>query len=109
MIKVLTKSFRSEGFDVLNVRNGKQGLSMSLKERPDLILLDIVMPKMDGMTMLSKLREDQWGKKVPVILLTNLNDSKKAIEGMQSGVHDYLVKSDWKLEDIVKKVKERLS
>lgn len=97
-----------EGFAILEAKNGEEGLGVSLREHPDLILLDIVMPVMDGMTMLKKLREDTWGKTAKVIILTNLSESVKVAEVMAQGSFDYLVKSDWKLEDVVKKVKERI-
>ena len=63
---------------------------------------------MDGITMLIKLREDTWGKNVPVIILTNLSDDEMVTRSIQNGVHDYLVKADWKLEDLVEKIKKKL-
>ncbi len=97
-----------EGFSCILAKNGEEGLEMALSEKPDLVLLDIIMPRMDGMTMLSELRKDKWGMEVPVILLTNLSESKKVDEATAHQVYDYLVKSDWKLEDVVEKVKEKL-
>jgi len=68
------------------------------------------MPKVDGLTMLNNLREaSEWGKNVPIILLTNLNDPEKVAEAFRDGVFDYLVKTNWKLEDVVKKVKEKIA
>ncbi len=104
----LRDKFTREGFRIIEAKNGEEGLETALREHPALILLDIVMPKMDGMTMLSKLREDTWGKDAKVIMLTNLSDSEKIAESGEKGVYDYLVKSDWKIEDLVHKVKERL-
>lgn len=98
-----------EGFIVLEAKNGEEGLDVALRDHPDLILLDIIMPKMDGLTMLKKLREDVWGKNTKVILLTNLNDNEKVSEALLQGSYDYLVKSDWKIEDVVTKVRARLS
>jgi len=98
-----------EGFIVLEAKNGEEGLDVALRDHPDLILLDIIMPKMDGLTMLKKLREDVWGKNTKVILLTNLNDNEKVSEALLQGSYDYLVKSDWKIEDVVAKVRARLS
>ena len=107
--EVLEDKFEKEGYKVIIAKDGAEGLKKSLEEHPDLILLDIIMPKMDGMTMLSKLREDKWGKEVPVILLTNLSDQHKIDEGTKDGVYDYLIKAEWKLEDVVEKVKEKLA
>jgi DNA-binding response OmpR family regulator len=106
---VLTDRFKQEGFTVLQAFDGEVGLALALKEVPDLILLDIVMPKMDGMEVLRKLRTDQIGDKIEVILLTNLGDSSKILEGKDLRVTDYLIKSNFKIEDVVEMVKGKLS
>jgi two-component system alkaline phosphatase synthesis response regulator PhoP len=106
--KVLSEKFTEEGFRVSNARNGLEGLVKAAKEHPDMILLDIVMPKMDGITMLSKLRKTRWGKNAEVVLLTNLSDTSKVAAGFTRGVYSYLVKSDWKLNDVVKLVRKKL-
>ena len=98
-----------EGFTVLQAKNGQEGLDLALKEHPDLILLDLMMPVMDGLTMLEKMRQDaEWGKNAAVILLTNLNDPEKIAQATSAGSYDFLVKSDWNIEDVVKKIKTRL-
>jgi len=97
-----------EGFTVFQAKNGQEGLDISLKEHPDLILLDLMMPVMDGLTMLEKLRADDWGKGASVILLTNINDPGKVAQATEAGSYDFLVKSDWNIEDVVKKIKTRL-
>ncbi|EKD43804.1 MAG: hypothetical protein ACD_72C00109G0002 [uncultured bacterium] len=81
---------------------------MAFSEHPDLILLDFVLPGLDGMTLLKKLRTDSWGKNAQVIILTNLSDAENAEEAASHGVFDYLIKAEWKLEDVVKKVREKL-
>jgi two-component system, sensor histidine kinase and response regulator len=105
----LVNKFTSEKFEVLEAKNGKIGLKLALSNHPDIILLDIMMPVMNGITMLKKLRTNSDIQKIPIILLTNLNDSENIDEAMSLGVYDYLVKADWKLEDVVKKVKEKLN
>lgn len=109
--KPLTDELQDHGFRVLTAVNGREGLDIALREKPDLILLDILMPVMDGMTMMRKLRENPWGKKVPIILLTNLSaeDDKIIQEVTRDEPAYYLVKSDWGLVDVVEKVKEGLS
>ncbi len=98
-----------EGFEVFQAKNGQEGLETALKEHPDLILLDLMMPIMDGLTMLEKLRQDQaFGKGAAVILLTNINDPEKVAMATEAGSYDFLVKSDWNIEDVVKKIKGRL-
>ncbi len=108
MLRALVDKFTREGLEVIEAKNGEEGLELTLKEHPDLILLDIVMPKMDGMTMLRKLKEKGWNKDAEVVLLTNLSCKKNVADAVECGVYDYLVKSDWKIADVVQKVKERL-
>ncbi len=100
----------SNGFVVLEADNGEAGLDVATREHPNLILLDIVMPKMDGMTMLELLRDDPWGKTVPVIILTNLSatDEKRNQDITELLPSFYLVKSDWKLENLLEKINECL-
>jgi DNA-binding response OmpR family regulator len=97
-----------EGFVTMNAKNGEEGLELAFSNHPDLILLDIIMPKMDGITMLKKLRVDSWGKDVPVVILSNLSDADKNIDVVDSSAQAYLIKSDWTLQDVVSKVKEIL-
>ncbi len=112
------KSLRSAMVDILRfkdflpleAKNGKEGVRLALELHPDLILLDVIMPEMDGMTALKKIREDDWGKKIPVIVLTNLsaiNEHPADNAAAHIPTH-YLIKSDWKLHDIVKKIEEVL-
>lgn len=109
LLNVLVDRFTEEGFSVLKGLTGEDGLDLAIKNHPDLILLDIVMPKMDGITMLRKLREDAWGKKALVILLTNLSaDDKimKAVTELEPSY--YLIKTDWKINDVVERVEKAL-
>ena len=97
-----------EGFAVLEARDGENGLEVALSEHPDLILLDIAMPKMDGVTMLKKLREYEEGKDIPVIMLTNIENVKLVTEALAEGSKDYIIKSDWDIKKVVELVKKRL-
>ncbi|MDO8557836.1 MAG: response regulator [bacterium] len=108
-LQALVDKLTQEGFATLEAKNGEEGLETALREHPDLILLDIVMPVMDGMTMLKKLREDTWGKDALVIILSNLSDPEKISQAVTQGTYGYLIKTDWKIEDVVAKVKELLS
>src|SRR3989344_5488345 len=101
-----------EGFGVLAASNGEEGLATALQEHPDLILVDIVLPGMDGITMMKKLRDSgEWGKNVPIILLTNLSADDQRIN--QAIVDNepayYMMKSNSKISDLISKIKERLS
>jgi DNA-binding response OmpR family regulator len=106
--EVLFNKLTFEGFDVLVAKDGFEGLRLASENHPDLIILDIIMPEMDGVSMLQKLRNDDWGKEVPVIMLTNLSDTDKISEVMTLGVDDFLVKANWEITDLVKKIKEKL-
>lgn len=106
--KALQNKLSQEGFEFAEAKNGQIGLEKAMQERPDLILLDIIMPVMDGLTMLNKLREDEWGKKVPVIILTNLSDDEKVMEAVKQGSYDYLIKSNWSISEVIGKIREKL-
>ncbi len=107
--RVLVEEMLDEGYAVFEGKNGIEGLQAALKEKPDLILLDIVMPKMDGMKMLKNLRKDKWGKKASVILLTNLdNDAGKTLEAAKYGVYEFLIKARWKLKEVKARIREKL-
>lgn len=108
LLRVTIDKLKLEGFKTLEARQGKDGLAAALKRHPDLILLDLLMPRMDGFAMLKELRNDRWGKKVPVLILTNLSDPAKAEEAKTYGANGYLIKSDWKLSQVVDKIKEIL-
>ena len=98
-----------KNFLYLEAKNGKEGVKVALSRHPDLILLDLIMPEMDGMVALKQIRKDPWGKKVPVIILTNLSAMPKEIDGLETQkLTHYLIKSDWKLHDIVKKIEQIL-
>lgn len=109
ILKALGEKFTREGFQVLKTIDGRQGLEIALREHPDIILLDVIMPNVDGLAMLKVLREDAWGKNAPVIILTNLTDTEKLNASTQMSGYEYLVKSDWKIADVVSKVKAKLA
>jgi two-component system alkaline phosphatase synthesis response regulator PhoP len=108
LLGVLKDRLKSEGFNVATARDGEQGLQAALKEKPDLILLDILMPNMGGLTMLKNLRATEEGKDMRVIILTNVSDSKLVHEALTYGVRDFLVKSDWVLSDLITTIRKQL-
>ncbi|MDD3531150.1 MAG: response regulator [Candidatus Pacebacteria bacterium] len=112
MLKALRSSLVEAGLTVIEAKNGMSGLMVALKELPDIILLDILMPMMDGWEMLKELRgKNDWGKCVPVVILTNLSaDEDVQIRNIaELGPSFFMVKSDWKLEGIADKVLEILN
>ncbi len=110
--KVISKAyqlgFAHEGFKTVAAYDGKEGLEMAKKEKPDLILLDIIMPVMDGLTMLSELRKQEWGKDMKVLVLTNSSDQAKTAESAHLNAIDFLLKAEWSIELLTKKIKEIL-
>lgn len=108
LCETLKLKLESEGFDTEVAHDGEQALKLALEKKPDLILLDLVMPKVDGFEVLTKLRDDSWGKNVPVILLTNLDDYRSLSRVLEKQGHEYLVKTDWKIEDVVGRIKKKL-
>jgi DNA-binding response OmpR family regulator len=108
LLRSLKDRFMKEGFEVFPAQNGLEAMKLTLENHPDILLLDIVMPVMDGMSALKRIREDEWGKTAQIILLTNLSDSEKVAEAVSEGVYDFLIKVDWKLDDLVKKVQAQL-
>ena len=107
--KLLKSQLTSKGYKVVEAVNGKKGLEMAQSKNPDLILLDIRMPVMDGMTMLDLLRKEDWGKHIKVVMLTNLEPDDKIIGKVVTDEPSYyFVKSDIKLENLLDKIKELL-
>jgi len=103
---ILTETLRNAGFTVVTAEDGEEGVSVAKSDKPDLILSDITMPKMDGIAMSKKIKE--FDTEVPIIFLTNLSDMKHINEALESST-DYIVKSDASVEDIVVRVKEKLN
>lgn len=106
--KVLTEYLTGEGFEISSALDGEIGLQMVKMSKPDLVLLDIIMPKKDGYQVLKEMKEDPNVKSVPVILLTNLDSISDVEKALELGATTYLVKADYKLEEIGEKIKEIL-
>ncbi|RMD59209.1 response regulator [Candidatus Parcubacteria bacterium] len=101
--KALSLKLAKENFEVVVAHNGQEGVELAQKERPDVILMDIIMPKLDGLSAAKQIRNIKgWGEDVPIIMLTNLGDPENVAEAGKFGIFDYLVKTDWKLDDVVK-------
>ncbi len=105
---VLCDKFDIAGFESETASDGEEGLEKALRTHPDIILMDIIMPKMDGKEALAKLREDEWGKTAKVIMLTVLEDEKSVAHALEHETYNYLVKTDWDLDEVVDYVKKAL-
>ncbi|MDP3963437.1 MAG: response regulator [bacterium] len=97
------------GYTALGASDGEEGLLLAQKEKPDLILLDIILPKMNGFDVLKRLKEDETTKAIPVIMLTNLESSGDIEQALSLGAMTYLVKTNYELDDIMKRVKDTLA
>ena len=107
--KALTEALVQDGYNVLNALDGLRGLEIARKEKPDLILLDIILPKMDGFEVLKKLKKDENVSEIPIIILTNLSDASDIQKTLDLGATTYLVKADFHLKDVLKKIEETLN
>jgi len=97
------------GYGVFHATNGQDGITTALTEHPDIIVLDILMPRMDGREALRELRSRKETMNIPVILLTGVTDLAYVAETTTYDHVDYLIKTDVSLSDIIKKIRERLS
>lgn len=101
----LTK-LNKEGFDVIQAFNGDDAIIMIKKYHPNLVLLDIIMPKKDGFDVLKEVKEDETIRDIPVIIMSNLGQEDDVITGKKLGATDYLIKTNISLSDVVKKIKQ---
>lgn len=109
--EAIVDALRRRNFLTIEAKNGREGVEAVLDKQPDLILLDLNMPEMDGMTAFKKIREaEDSGPHVPIIVLTNLspNDKKIAEDIITHKPINYLIKSDWKIHDVIDKIEKAL-
>lgn len=109
LIETYKAKFEQEGFTLSVEKDGEEGLKSALAHHPDIVLLDIRIPTMDGMTVMKKLREDKWGEKVPIIIVTNFDINDRRIsEIVADHPAYYLLKADTTLDEMVDRVREVL-
>lgn len=100
--------FEADGFDVQLANNGERGVALVEAFTPDIILLDLQMPEMDGAEALTVIRKTESSKNIPVIILTNLGEEESPKEIRSLGIHSYIVKADLTPRQVVQRVKEAL-
>jgi DNA-binding response OmpR family regulator len=100
--------FEADGFEVKLANDGRRGIALAETFKPDLILLDIQMPEVNGVEALQEIRKHAWGKKIPVIVLTNLGEEEAPKEIRTLGVDSYIVKANLTPRQVVQKVKDTL-
>ena len=106
--KMLGKMLESHNYEVVLAGNGREGLLKASNSNPNLILLDIMLPDIDGFDVLETIRQDEKIKKIPVIIISNLGQPEDMQQGKSLGAKDYLVKSDMSLDEVVAKVRKYL-
>lgn len=109
IIKAYSDYLMGKGYEVAVALHGKEALQRIPAFRPDLILLDIIMPDIDGLAILKKLKSDSETKGIPVVILTNLQTNNAVATAMSLGSHSYLLKVDYDLEKLKKKIEEILN
>lgn len=107
--KTVGEFLSREGYDVLSAMDGATGIETAKGKKPDLILLDLILPKKDGFDVLTSLKQDQETKLIPIIVLTNLGEMENIDKAIELGATTYLVKSDYTLREIMEKIKTVLA
>ena len=107
-VKMYRTYLKTEGHQVMSADNGEKGLKMVSEFQPDLIVLDIMMPKISGLDLLTQLRQDPKGKNIPVIVLSNLAEEEKMKKAISLGAKEFLIKANVTPGDVVARVKQHL-
>ena len=108
LLSMYSTKFELENFDVTIAEDGEKGWKLAQREDPDVILLDIKLPKMDGFEVLKKIKGNKETSNIPVILLTNLSQKEDRDKGLDLGADDYLVKAHFMPSEVVGKIKKLL-
>jgi DNA-binding response OmpR family regulator len=107
--KTFGEILKQEGYEMISALDGEVGLRLAKDKKPDLILLDLILPKVHGFEVLKRLKEDKETKGIPVIVLTNLEGMEDVNRAIELGATTYLVKAQYSLEELVEKIKKTLS
>lgn len=104
MLELFVDTLSSNDFECLTAKNGLEGLHLCLTEHPDIVLLDLRMPEMDGLTMLRELRKEKEGRNIPVIVLSTVNDEESVSEALGLGVAEFFEKSSWNAAELLERI-----
>lgn len=105
---IYLKKFNLEGFDIQSAPEGEKGIELARAQKPDVILLDILLPKKDGFAVLEELKKDPATQAIPVIVMTNLSEDDNISRAFDLGAVDYLIKSNFLPDEVIDKVKNAL-
>ena len=103
--ELLKKKLLSLGFHIFEASNGEEGVEQTNQKKPDLIILDLLLPNIDGFEVLSKVKTNPETSSTPVIIVSNLGQQEDVERGLKLGAADYLIKSQFDIESIVAKIK----
>ncbi len=106
LLYALQSQLATEGYEVLTADDGEKALKILEKNKPEAIVLDIVLPKLNGWELLKKIKSDEEKKDIPVIIISNLSDDASRQRGIELGAKDYLPKINYSLAELVNKIKE---
>lgn len=106
--ELVKKKLVGEGFEVIEASDGEEGVKKTKEEKPDLILLDLILPGIDGFEVLAKVKEDPTTSSIPVIILSNLGQREEVEKGLKLGAIDYMIKAHFTPSEIVEKIKNAL-
>ena len=108
LVQSLKGVAKQEGFQFISAFDGERGAELAKKEEPDLILLDLILPKKSGFDVLKEIKANEKLAKIPIIILTNLEDGKDLEKALSLGANTYLVKTNYSMEEVMRKIKELL-
>jgi len=106
--KAFSDILTQAGYKVVSALDGEIGLRLAKSEKPDLILLDIIFPRLDGFDVLKRLKEDLELREIPVIVLTNLERIEDVEKAIELGAKTYLVKTQYTIEEVIEKIKKAI-
>ena len=106
--KTIGDRLSPEGYEIISALDGEIGLTLAREKKPDLILLDLILPKLQGLEVLKKLKEDIATQNIPVIILTNLEEMENVNKALELGATTYLVKANYSLEELAEKIRQIL-
>ncbi len=109
LVNMYHTKFATEGFQVFTATDGEVGLNLAQEHLPDIIVLDIMMPRLDGIEVLRALRQNPTLKNIPVLMLSNLSELAKQKEAMELGAKEFLIKANLTPTQVVAKIKQHLS
>jgi two-component system alkaline phosphatase synthesis response regulator PhoP len=105
ILDLYATAFTQVGIEVLKAKNGVEGVELALEHHPDAILMDIMMPVMEGHKAVEKIRLDPWGRKAKVIFLTNMSDAENVYLAVEQGSEEYIIKSNTPVKEVVNQVR----